>query len=161
MNVGMRFTTDKDSYTSFVLVIRIMNILLIIRNFLIYLYVYFNKLNFYTSKSQDEYVQNTGRVSTKIALALLLGSLVSLTFYSGFSKIDQVIAIAVPNFEKYQSLVQDHPSLVCPCSKLDVPYSSFIKLELNYHQVGLINNYGRLSLLNRRYFVHCFNRMKA
>lgn len=108
------------------------------RHILVDLYESLKKLNFYTQSSDDEYVQKTGRIATKIAIVLLIGSLALLTFYSGLVKVDQVVVVPSPTFDKYQCLVQKYPNLICSCSNLQLSYSSFINLELQYHQVGSV-----------------------
>lgn len=107
------------------------------RNLLAKVYSQLLSLNFYTAVSTDEQEIRTGIIATRIAIVLLIGSLVSLTLYSGLVSVTLTITVAQPTFDKYQSLVKQYPDLKCVCSNIAIMYSSFIKFQPRYHQVNL------------------------
>ena len=76
------------------------------------------------------------RITTRIYIALLLISLIIMTFYlARTSKIDMK-TIENPTISQFLSLKSNHSSsLQCSCSNISIPYNTFFTIKPQYHQM--------------------------
>ena len=76
------------------------------------------------------------RHATRLYILLIVVSLVILTFYSLLIKQIASSTVSHPTEFEYSQLQQMYPhSLQCPCTSISTPYSTFITIQPQYHQV--------------------------
>ncbi|CAF1223849.1 unnamed protein product [Rotaria sp. Silwood1] len=77
-----------------------------------------------------------GIYSTRIYILLFIIGILILVFYSSISIRIRINTVYQPSLNKYEQLYTEYPStLVCPCTRLSVSYSSIIHISPYYHQV--------------------------
>ena len=77
-----------------------------------------------------------GIYATRLYVFLLAAGIVILVFYASISARVQSITVYHPSLSEYNQLYVQYPlTLVCPCTRLSLPYSSIISIKLRYHQV--------------------------
>ena len=92
-------------------------------------------LSLFYQQSTDPYKIESGRIATWIYIVLLVTLLVVLNVFYGWTDVSQTISIKTPSVDTYRSLVDQYPSLACPCQRTDLSYGQFIALTPVYHQV--------------------------
>ena len=74
--------------------------------------------------------------ATRIYAGLLTISIVILLFFTGLKEQTHIVTVLSPSPSTFDRLVETYPStLVCPCSKISIPYRSFLSFAPHYHQV--------------------------
>jgi hypothetical protein len=93
-----------------------------------------NKINFY---EDDESLElNDQLLSTRIYFVLLFISMLSLIIFTGSSVQTIVITVTSPNEQTFKQFSIDYSStLVCPCSRISIPYGQFLSFSPEYHQI--------------------------
>ena len=111
-----------------------MSIIVSLCSFLASVKTYLQQLNLFKSDSHNESTIQTERRSTRLYFVLLIGSMITLTFYYSISTMREQIIIKYPTFTEYSNM-RNQSSLQCICSMIAVKYGEFIQLEPTYHQV--------------------------
>ena len=74
--------------------------------------------------------------ATRIYGGLLTISIVILLFFTGLKEQTHIVTVLSLNPSTFDQLVDKYPSTsVCPCSKISIPYRSFLTFAPHYHQV--------------------------
>ncbi|CAF1258699.1 unnamed protein product [Adineta ricciae] len=74
--------------------------------------------------------------ATRVYLICMIISVIVLAFYSLMIKTNQSKTIGNPTESQYTELERQHlQSLSCPCSSISMPYSRFLTIQPEYHQV--------------------------
>lgn len=95
-------------------------------------------LNLYSSPNtaNNEYELKNEKISTRIFLILWILSVVIITIYAGQVSIAQTIDVKEPSFEQFQLLSSKFSETFrCPCDNVSIPYSTFIDLKPQFHQL--------------------------
>ncbi|CAF1684557.1 unnamed protein product, partial [Adineta ricciae] len=98
----------------------------------------FYTLNIFPSipPSTDEHQLHNQRISTRLFLLCLIGSLTILLVYNSLITITQTVTIPSPTITQYSQLYEQHGQiLICPCSTISVDYRKFLNLGYKIHQV--------------------------
>lgn len=94
------------------------------------------QLNLFNSYTTDERQVRREIVTTRIYLVLLPTILTILLIYSAQKEFYHYVQVNNPSLDSYQRLLDAYPdTLLCPCSQLSIPYSSFVTLTPHYHPV--------------------------
>ena len=73
---------------------------------------------------------------TRVFIFFLALSSMAVTIYIVVVQQNQLITVPSPSANVYEQLYTDHSdTLQCPCSRISVPYGSFINLSVVLHQV--------------------------
>ncbi|CAF1141419.1 unnamed protein product [Adineta ricciae] len=100
------------------------------------IYVWAKKLNVFdtvmNNKTIEEQRRGTRVYLVLLSITLLIFGLNNLLIYSSF-----ITVIYNPSLEEYEQLQQQYSidAINCPCFHFSIPYSSFIELEFDLHQV--------------------------
>ncbi|CAF4032239.1 unnamed protein product [Adineta steineri] len=77
-----------------------------------------------------------GIYSTRVYLLSFVVGITILVFYASISVQIRSITVYQPSLNKYEQLYKQYSrTLVCPCTRLSVSYSSIIDIVPHYHQV--------------------------
>ncbi|CAF1057497.1 unnamed protein product [Adineta steineri] len=77
-----------------------------------------------------------GIYSTRVYLLTFVVGIIILVFYASISVQIRSITVYQPSLNKYEQLYRRYSrTLVCPCTRLSIPYSSIIDIVPHYHQV--------------------------
>ena len=77
-----------------------------------------------------------GIYATRLYLFLLVASIAVLVSYASISVRVQSMTVYQPSLSEYNQLYVQYPlTLVCPCTRLSLPYASIISIKPRYHQV--------------------------
>ena len=75
-------------------------------------------------------------ITTRIYLILLPTVLIILIIYLAQKELYHTVQVNNPSFDTYKRLLDAYPdTLLCPCSRLSIPYSNFFNLTLRFHPV--------------------------
>ena len=84
----------------------------------------------------DLFEQQTGRISTRLYLVLMLISIVILLVYSGSSVQLRRFQVHHPSLTAFDQLHSKYSStLQCPCEQITIPYRSFVSIDPTLHPV--------------------------
>jgi hypothetical protein len=108
----------------------------IIRRATISLLRYLKQLNLFNTYSADERQIQHELLPSRIYLVLFPTILAILVIYSAQKELYYTVQVNNPTLDTYQRLLVSYPNtLLCPCSQLSIPYSSFATLMLRFHPV--------------------------
>ena len=93
--------------------------------------------NLFETLSSTAATQRRERLSTRLYLALMVGCLVIVVFYTGLVERTKTETIHNPSQSTYEYLLTLHTeNLQCPCSNISVPYNNFTtRLSVRFHPV--------------------------
>ena len=75
-------------------------------------------------------------LATRIYISCLISSLGVLLFYTGLSDQTHLVTVSSPSQTTFEKLSIRYPlTLVCPCSRISIPYETFVTFEPEYHPV--------------------------
>lgn len=93
------------------------------------LFRFLKQLNLFDTYSTNQKQIKREIITTRIYLILLPTVLTILIIYSAQKQLFHTIQINNPSLDTYQQLLHTYPdTLVCPCSQLSIPYSTFVTL---------------------------------
>ena len=92
--------------------------------------------SFYEQNATSEYDRESGRIATRIVIALIILFLAVFILYSGLDHASQTMIVPVTTISTYSLLAEKHPNLVCPCTNIDLVQGQFIQLSPTYHPVS-------------------------
>ncbi|CAF4220004.1 unnamed protein product, partial [Adineta steineri] len=76
------------------------------------------------------------RITTRVYLVLLFGSILVFLFYTLFHAETVIRTVHNPTLGKYQELVLLHQKTIrCPCLMISVPHDQFISFYPRFHQI--------------------------
>ena len=108
----------------------------IIRRATLVLLRFLKQLNLFNSYTTNERQVRREIVTTRIYLILLPIILTILVIYSAQKELYHTVQVRNPSLDTYQRLLDAYPdTLSCPCSKLSIPYSTFVNLTPYSHTV--------------------------
>ncbi|CAF4061530.1 unnamed protein product [Adineta steineri] len=94
-----------------------------------------NTGNIFDSRSLDPLVIRREILSTRLYIVLII-SLIILTTYTSLSNRIENKTVISPSQSIYENLQQKYAnSLQCSCTKISIPYGSFVKIVPLFHQV--------------------------
>ena len=97
---------------------------------------FFKQLNLFTTYTTNQKQIRREIITTRIYLILLPTILTILIVYSAQKELYHTVQVNNPSIDTYQRLLKDSSNtLLCPCSRLSVPYSTFVKLTPHFHPV--------------------------
>lgn len=99
------------------------------------------ELNFYadaeTTRQGDEQVLRDQVLSTRLYIVLMMASIWILLISISVTERTTTIVVATPLIDTYERLQAAYSTtLLCPCRKIAVPYSTFLSINATYHQVS-------------------------
>ncbi|CAF1343282.1 unnamed protein product [Rotaria sp. Silwood1] len=93
-------------------------------------------LNLFDSNSNDPSTQKHERQTTRLYILSLVIAFIILFFYAITIEETKVYTIQNPSREIYDETYAEYSkTLECTCSKIAIPYSTFISIETSYHQI--------------------------
>jgi hypothetical protein len=98
------------------------------------------KLNLFESEASHSNAFNlrTAIISTRVYLLLLTLTITILITFTSLQGQTISVTIKNPSQTMYENLYNKYSSRVqCPCSKITIPYSSFVSISVQYHPVCL------------------------
>ncbi|CAF0768516.1 unnamed protein product [Adineta steineri] len=96
----------------------------------------FIKLNLFHSQSTDLTTVHREILSTRLYLVVLLISVFTLTLYTSINGLIKEKIVHSPSLAVYKKLQKQYPdTLQCPCTKLAIPYRTFVNVAPSFHQV--------------------------
>lgn len=96
----------------------------------------FINLNLFQSSDRSPEAIRHQRLSTKIFLCLLIGSLFILLLFTTISEQTTSKTYQRPSYTNYEQLYKEYSDkLICPCTEITPTYSSFINVAPIYHPV--------------------------
>ena len=101
-------------------------------------FTYLLEMNWFSSKGllNDQYDQQTERISTRTFIIALIVTFVFLFIYVSAVNITSVYTVSLPTFQQFNDLNLQHAeSLSCPCSKISSNYRAYIHLTYSLHPV--------------------------
>ena len=106
------------------------------RNFLLKIKQSIIELNLFRDRSQDLLYIRQGRITTRLYILLLTGTISILIVYTSISIQTINQTIQSPPQELYEVLQKQYPhTLQCPCSVVAIPYKELIEVMPVYHQL--------------------------
>ncbi|CAF1147349.1 unnamed protein product [Adineta steineri] len=76
------------------------------------------------------------RITTRVYLILLFGSICILCLFTSLNSEIVLITVSSPSLATYNSLeIADSDTLRCPCSNKTIPYQTFVSTSLRFHQI--------------------------
>lgn len=97
-----------------------------------------SELNLFDTRetSTDPFEQATGRIMTRTYIVFLCLSMAIIIFYTAINLRIESHAVQDPSETVFRTLYDRYPStLHCPCSKITIPYGSFVSLAPTFHPV--------------------------
>ena len=96
----------------------------------------FIELNLFERQPNNAHFVRSQQIATRVYVFVLIVAINLLSFYTLLSKEAYQITVMKPSEAQYKHLRDTHPdSLSCPCSNISIPYSEFIMIGANYHQL--------------------------
>ena len=96
----------------------------------------FIELNLFERQPNNAHFVRSQQIATRVYVFVLIVSINLLSFYTLLNKEAYQMTVMKPSEAQYQHLRESHAdSLSCPCSNISVPYSEFIMIKANYHQL--------------------------
>lgn len=93
-------------------------------------------LNLFESDTIDIETIRRERFSTRIYLFLMVIILIALIIYTGMTVHTKMISVAHPRYNQFEYLYEQYgTTLRCPCSKVAIPYETFVQVKIIFHQV--------------------------
>lgn len=100
------------------------------------LYQKFIRFNLFNSRSTDPTTIRYQLFATRLYLATFLVFIFILTFYTSIHERINEDMIYFPKIDLYKKLQKKYPkTLNCPCTKLAIPYGTFVNVSPSFHQV--------------------------
>jgi hypothetical protein len=97
---------------------------------------FIKQLNLFNTDSTDDRQRLREIFSTRIYIVLLPTILTILIIYSAQKDLYYTVQVSNPSIDTYQKLLDDYSNiLVCPCSQISVPYSTFLTLTPIFHPI--------------------------
>jgi hypothetical protein len=95
---------------------------------------FLKQLNLFNTYSTNERQIKREILTTRIYLILLPTILTILIVYSAQKELYYTVQVSNPSLDTYQRLLDAYSNtLLCPCSQLSLPYSSFVTLIPHFH----------------------------
>lgn len=86
---------------------------------------------------EDEEIVRDQVLTTRVYLICLIASILSLTLFNLVHQMTVSVTIHNPSFNTYKYLEAEYPNtLSCPCSEVSTQYSTFMSINMTYHQVS-------------------------
>jgi hypothetical protein len=93
-------------------------------------------LNFFKSYSDDPETIRNERSKTRIYLVLFCLALIAIIVYGAQSLRTTIITKYSPSQHEFTQLSIRYPGATrCPCSRVSIAFSEFIRLDVTYHEV--------------------------
>ncbi|CAF1389226.1 unnamed protein product [Adineta ricciae] len=93
-------------------------------------------LNLFDSESSDADTNYRERITTRFYLIFYLISIFIIIFYTIALNIIVYESISNPTENEYNNLMMFYSkSLYCPCRKISIEYTSFLKIETKFHSI--------------------------
>ena len=93
-------------------------------------------LNFFQSETIDPNIRSRELLTTRLYLVAMISSMFIITLYTFIHMPVKENMIYLPTLDTYKSLHEKYSdTLKCSCSKLAIPYGTFVQLTSSFHQV--------------------------
>jgi hypothetical protein len=97
---------------------------------------FFANLNLFESGSIDPDTNRQEKIATQIYLIVFAVSIIGLVFYATLSLRTVTVTENNPSESEFQWLYPRYSDTIkCPCSRIAIPYSEFIRYDATFHEV--------------------------
>lgn len=100
-----------------------------------------SRWNIFESGSMDDETVRTERWSSWIYIILLIFVLLILSALTGLERQTATVTVESPSFSQFESLQEQYPeTLRCPCSVAYNQWSTFVQINISFHQVVIFGS---------------------
>ena len=93
-------------------------------------------LNLFKSYSDDPETIHSERLRTRIYFVIFCVALIAIVMYGALSLRTTTITKYSPTEHQFEQLSVRYPNTIrCPCSRVSISFSEFIRLDVTYHSV--------------------------